>query len=266
MKPLERVRVIKAIAIKLQEEMTTSQINSLFVGLGIHDELEQTVGSKRVYVEKLLAGTSDRKIESLAVDLGILEARSSSENPRDVVHPVHARGAEMPGHDQVFVVHGRDENTRRAMFGFLRALGLRPLEWSDVASTTGRGAPYIGDILQAAFSRAAAVVVLITPDDEAKLRDEFLHPHDPDYERRLTGQARPNVLFEAGMALGHHPDRTILVEFGALRPFSDVAGRHTIRFSGSPESRHALAERLRAAGCEVNTAGTDWLSEGRFEK
>jgi predicted nucleotide-binding protein len=140
------------------------------------------------------------------------------------------------------------------------------MEWGDVASSTSRGAPYIGDILQAAFNRAAAVVVLITPDDEAKLRDEFLHPNDPDYERRLTGQARPNVLFEAGMALGHHPDRTILVEFGGVRPFSDVAGRHTIRFTGSPESRHALAERLRAAGCDVNTGGTDWLSEGQFKK
>lgn len=111
----------------------------------------------------------------------------------------------------VMVVHGRDSSARRAMFDFLRALELRPLEWSNLVAQTGSAAPYVGEILDAAFEWAAAVVVLFTPDEEAKLRDPFLETGDPDYERTLTPQARPNVLFEAGMALGLHPDRTVLV-------------------------------------------------------
>ena len=39
-------------------------------------------------------------------------------------------------------------------------------------------------------------------------------PSDPAYERRLTGQARPNVLFEAGMAYGKDPNSTVLAQLG----------------------------------------------------
>jgi hypothetical protein len=101
---------------------------------------------------------------------------------------------------RVMVVYGRDGEARRAMFDYLRALGLEPAEWRKLVAETEKGAPYIGEILERAFERAAAVVVLFTPDDEAKLRDELLSDGDPDYERSPTPQARPNVLFEAGMA------------------------------------------------------------------
>jgi len=66
--------------------------------------------------------------------------------------------------------------------------------------------------------------VLFTPDDEARQRDEFHTPHDEAYETELTPQARPNVLFEAGMAMGRDERRTILVQLGKVRPFSDIAG------------------------------------------
>ena len=59
------------------------------------------------------------------------------------------------------------------------------------------------------------------PDDEARLNQEFRGDSDPPDETELTGQARPTVLFEVGMALGHSQERTILVELGDLRPFSD---------------------------------------------
>ena len=65
----------------------------------------------------------------------------------------------------VFVVHGRDTSAREAVFAFLRALGLKPLEWSQAIRLVRRGSPYVGEILEAAFREAAAVVVLLTPDD-----------------------------------------------------------------------------------------------------
>ena len=164
----------------------------------------------------------------------------------------------------VFVVHGRNEQARRAMFDFLRAIGLQPLEWSQAVKATGKTAPYIGEILDAAFSMAHAVVVLLTPDDEARLQQQFRKPNDESYEINLSGQARPNVLFEAGMAMGRDPNRTVLVELGRIRPFSDVAGRHKVPIDGGTESRQLLAERLHTAGCPVNTVGTDWHTTGDF--
>jgi hypothetical protein len=110
---------------------------------------------------------------------------------------------------------------------------------------------------------AKAVVVLLTPDDEARLRPFLQGRRDPIYEKELTPQARPNVLFEAGMALASHPTQTVIVELGQLRPFSDVAGRHTVRMNDSVEQRQALASRLRTAGCPVDLSG-DWRHAGNF--
>ena len=164
----------------------------------------------------------------------------------------------------VFVVHGRDLHNRDAMFEFLRSIDLAPLEWSEAVAATRKAAPYVGEILDMAFARARAVVVLLTPDDKAMLKEELHSSSDPPHETQLTGQARPNVLFEAGMAMSRDQDRTVIVEIGDLRPFSDIGGRHTLRFDGTTQRRQELAERLRSAGCAVKIDGTDWHTAGSF--
>jgi predicted nucleotide-binding protein len=162
----------------------------------------------------------------------------------------------------VFVVHGRDSNARTQLFTFLRALGLRPLEWNQAIKKTGQPSPYVGTILDAAFQEAAAVVVLLTPDDEVRLKKKHRTPRDPGYERTLSGQARPNVLFEAGMAFGRNPQNTVLVELGYVKPFSDVAGRHVVHLSNDLTSRQELGTKLANAGCNVDMSGTDWHTAG----
>ena len=165
--------------------------------------------------------------------------------------------------DKVFVVHGRNLAARDSMFAFLRSLGLKPLEWTQALALTGTASPYIGEVLDAAFQHAQAVVVLMTPDDIAYIDLPYANGED-DPERTPTPQARPNVLFEAGMAMGRNPKRTVLVEFGAIRPFSDVAGRHAVRLDNSPERRIDLANRLENAGCPTDRTGTDWMITGDF--
>lgn len=149
------------------------------------------------------------------------------------------------------------------MFDFLRSINLAPMEWTTAVGLTGKGSPYIGEVLDAAFTNATAVVVLMTPDEVAYLQPRYGHGDD-DRETQPAAQARPNVLFEAGMALGRDERRTVLVEVGDVRPFSDVAGRHAVRLSNTTESRQALATRLADAGCEVDTSGTDWHTTGDF--
>jgi predicted nucleotide-binding protein len=165
----------------------------------------------------------------------------------------------------VFVVHGRNGRARRAMFEFLRAINLNPLEWTEIRKATGKTNPYIGEILEKGFSMARAVLVLWTPDDEVQLKLELRKTDDPPYEAELSGQARPNVLFEAGMAMGLHSERTVLAQLGDLRPFSDIGGRHLVRLDNSPQCRKELASRLASAGCDVNLDGDDWMTAGQFE-
>ena len=164
----------------------------------------------------------------------------------------------------VFVVDGRNNAAREALFTFLRAIGLHPLEWSEIVQATGKASPYIGEVLDRRFSMAQAVVVLLTPDDEAQLREPYWRPSDPYYETHLTPQPRPNVLVEAGMALGLFPERTVIVEIGELRPVGDIGGRQVIRMNDTAEKRHELAQRLKTAGCATNLSGTDWYKAGVF--
>jgi predicted nucleotide-binding protein len=166
----------------------------------------------------------------------------------------------------VFVVHGRNERARKAMFRFLRSISLAPLEWEQVVNATGKGAPTVIEILDRGFEMAQAVVVLFTADDLARLRKRYRRPDDPAQEKNLAYQPRPNVLFEAGMAFGRHPQRTIIVQITKedLRGVSDLQGVHVIRMDDSPGRRTALLDRLRHAGCSVQ-AGSDWLTEGNFK-
>jgi len=166
----------------------------------------------------------------------------------------------------VFVVHGRNAVAREELFTFLRALHLRPLEWGQVVKQTGKSSPYVGEVLDAGLLAAQAVVVLLTPDDEARLRIPYQSANDSPQEAQLTGQPRQNVIFEAGMAMGKCPDRTIIVEMGKLRQMTDIVGRHAVRLNGSPESRNELANRLETAGCDVDRSGGDWFRAGNFDK
>ena len=165
---------------------------------------------------------------------------------------------------KVLVVHGRDNRLRKGMFSYLRAIGLDPIEWGKAIALTQKASPYIGEVLDAAFKHAQAVVALLSPDDEAKLRSDLLASDDPPFEKVLTGQARPNVLFEAGMAFASHPDKTVLVQLGTVRPFSDIAGRHVVKMDNSVAKRQELALRLRTAGCSVDLDGTEWHTAGDF--
>ena len=170
----------------------------------------------------------------------------------------------MPDPRKVFVVHGRDSHLRNDFFSFLRALGLQPIEWVEALKLTGKATPYIGEALDKAFKNAQAVIVLLSPDDEVRLSPELWDVNEDEEEKNFRLQARPNVLFEAGMAFGTQPDRTVLVEVGKTKAFSDVGGRHVVRLSNSPENRNDIAERLKTAGCDVSKSGSDWLKTGDF--
>jgi predicted nucleotide-binding protein len=164
---------------------------------------------------------------------------------------------------RVFVVHGRNHAARFAVFAFLRSIGLAPVEWSQALAATGMASPYIGEVIDIALAAAQAIVVLWTPDEIVSLRPEYADGED-DPETRPALQARPNVMFEAGLAIGRAPDRVVLVELGRVRNFTDVIGRNTVRISNTVASRQELAIRLRTAGCRVDLSGTDWHTTGDF--
>ncbi|MFT4283569.1 MAG: nucleotide-binding protein [Protaetiibacter sp.] len=209
-----------------------------------------------------------QQISGQATPAPAARAAAPSAAPRQRGRQTSAPRAARPKRGrEVMVVHGRDEKAKDAMFAFLKALDLKPLEWTTGIKETGSANPTVQQIVNALFSKASAVVVLLTPDDEARLRAPFHEANDPPHEVNLTPQARPNVLFEAGMAISSHPDRTVMVQIGYVRPFTDIGGSFITHMTNHISKRKELATKLSAA-CAVDMDGEGWRTAaegGDFE-
>lgn len=167
--------------------------------------------------------------------------------------------------NSVFVVHGRNTALRKSMFAFLRALGLFPKEWEKAILEASGNNPHVDTIVETAMERAQAVVVLLSAEDDVKLRDEYLGAGERATEGKLQGQPRPNVIFEAGLALGRHSNKTLLVQVGKIKPMSDIFGKHITRLTNGYSRRNDLANRLAKIGCKIDRQGSDWTTEGDFD-
>jgi hypothetical protein len=83
MRQIDRVHLVSRIAIHLQTQMNTTQINVFLTGLGIECDEVSIVDSKRAYVERLLKKSSDAQVAHIAAELGI-------ELPASVSPAVHS--------------------------------------------------------------------------------------------------------------------------------------------------------------------------------
>jgi predicted nucleotide-binding protein len=164
----------------------------------------------------------------------------------------------------VFVVHGRDEQARAALFGFLGALGLKPLGWETLVSATDSTSPYLRDVIIQGIAMAQAAVVLMTPDDIVRLHPDLQDPDGDDPGERAAMQARPNVIMELGMALATYADRTIVLFAGRHRPMADLGGLNYIRLHPGEECLEKIIRRLQTARCEVREDAPDWRARAWF--
>lgn len=191
--------------------------------------------------------------------------------------PPTRRGKEKPSkkpittvtNNSVFVVHGRDTQLNADMFAFLRAIGLNPLEWTQAVKAAKGTNPHVDDIIEGAMDKVQGVIVMFSPDEQARLKAEFCSGAE---DRRkqvnvLNGQPRPNVIFEAGLALGRHSRKTLLVQVGDIRDISDIAGKHMVYLSNDAASRKEFAQRLKSKlKLQVDLTGDQWLKDGDFDR
>ncbi len=71
----------------------------------------------------------------------------------------------------------------------------------------GGANPHIDDVLDGAMGSVQAVIVLFSPDDLACLRPSLFGKGETNTEGKRKGQPWLNVIFEAGLALGRHPEK-----------------------------------------------------------
>jgi predicted nucleotide-binding protein len=225
----------------------------------------------------LVAGDNNISIQKYATERDLVDLRGIPAHVPASVPPAApvskiarstAKSARTPRtkENTVFVVHGRDSNLRDSMYAFLGALGLKPQEWGHAIRSVRRhgGNPYVNDAVNKIMEQAEAIVVLLSPDDEVQLKPQFLSKSERQTEGKLRGQARPNVIFETGIAIGAHHKKTVIVQIGDVKAFTDIGGMHILRMNGSDASRNELAKRLEDLGCTINTDGDHWLRAGDF--
>ena len=160
---------------------------------------------------------------------------------------------------KVFVVSGRNEKLRLSVFNLLRALKLEPMEWMEVIRETGETSPYLSQAIMKSIEKAGAVVVIMTPEEEAKLDERFWME---EADEKTYRQPRPNVIFEAGLALGMKESKTIILQFGELRIFSDILGKHVTKYRGvdtESDFKCDLLDKLKIAGCQCEP-GRDYYN------
>lgn len=169
----------------------------------------------------------------------------------------------------MFVVHGRDKKLNEDMYLFLASIGIVPMEWNHAIKAAKGGAnPNVGDVIHQAMETVQGVMVLFSPDEEAKLKPKFVTETDRKRHAHEKGdQPRTNVIFEAGLALGAHSKKTILVQVGHIRDISDIAGKHIVHLSNSVSSRKHLADRLESKlKFKIDLTGEVWQTVGKFDR
>ncbi|HUY46731.1 MAG TPA: CATRA conflict system CASPASE/TPR repeat-associated protein [Streptosporangiaceae bacterium] len=238
-------------------EQVEDDLNYVRIDLGRASRVRPLVAEELDQAERADQGPSARTAGSTAGEPGeVTSSRKSAEAAAQTDRSDVIR--------RVFVVHGRDGALTASFRDLLRAVHLEPLEWEKLVEATGSTAPYLGQVVAQAPHLAQATLVLLSPDDIVELHPDLFQENDHPQERARSGQARPNVLFELGLALMAYPERTIVVEVGQMRPVGDLAGLNVIRFDGSAVAIKKVLDRLRQAECPVDISGTDWLDTGRF--
>lgn len=159
--------------------------------------------------------------------------------------------------DKVFVVHGRDLRPVETLKQYLLFLGLHMMPWSEAVSLTGKPQPHTYDVVKAGMENAAAIIVIFSPDDLARVKDDFSENDEPD--RVPQGQARQNVTLEAGMAFAMAPERTVFLKSAHTREISDIDGFNWVKMNGTWDSRMDLKNRLANAGAAVSSGNQNLM-------
>lgn len=163
---------------------------------------------------------------------------------------------------RVYIVTGQHQRYRKSLCQLLAAVGLEPVPWPGASTILGSGRPLDRLLLQEAFSGAQAILVLLTEDDLAKPNPQLGTSTSSRYAMHWSPQPSPDVLFEAGLAMGTVPERTILVQRGKLRPLDLAWSREIVTLTDSLGSKDKLLNRLRAAGCLVDKTSGHWRDAG----
>ena len=142
--------------------------------------------------------------------------------------------------DEVFIVHGHDEAAKHAVARFVAKYGVEPIILDEQVN---KGQTII-DKFEEHAGEAGFTIVLLTPDDVGKSKDET---------DELQPRARQNVILELGYFLcGLGRERVcVLYKEGVELP-SDIHGILYLLMDDSNGWQLKLGQEMQAAGLSVD--------------
>ena len=73
------------------------------------------------------------------------------------------------------------------MYAFLSSIGIVPMEWDHAIKAAKGGAnPIVGDVIRNAMEKVQGVMVLLSPDEEARLKARLASANDKKKGRHLS--------------------------------------------------------------------------------
>jgi len=202
---------------------------------GIENGHYKTIGNATKYS----AVQREILLEEINSVITELDDENSKETSKEIVTHNHMSSQE----DNVFVVHGRDNNLKENVADFLRELGVHPIILHEMPNKSRT----IIEKFEDQSSNVKYAVVLLTPDDLGGL---ISNPNDQ------SPRARQNVVFEMGYFFGSLGRGNVcaLLSPEVERP-SDIDGIMYIPLDQRDEWKSRLFRELKEAQLKLN----DWI-------
>lgn len=248
---------LQAFKVLAPQRFSTNDRQALQEGIQIppHMEVQAQCMSRASYASSCanLAAEIERAVKYMTTKSTLLDARQEKMS--------ETRDGD-PG--VVFVIHGRNTKLLEELSVWLDSIGLHARGFDLIRAELG-GSPTIMEVIQKGMTEARAIIALMTPDEVSFLRPGLQSDHDsaPDKQR---WQARPNVIFEAGMAFAlAGKDRTLILVAGVAELFSDVGGINYKRLPHDSTEREILKNVLRSMKCNVRDNDPTHHKRGDFK-
>ena len=132
----------------------------------------------------------------------------------------------------LFLIHGRDHDSRDAITELVTAFGIEIITWLEALTSLPFDKHDVWSVVRQGLSMAHGAIVILSPDEISWLQPEFRNPKDGPVERGPRFQPRPNVLIELGYALHEWEDRTMQIVVGPTKLPSDRDGKWALTISG----------------------------------
>ncbi len=142
--------------------------------------------------------------------------------------------------DQIFIVHGRDEEIKEAVKNVLIKLDLEPIILHEQAN---KGRTILEKFED--YSNVSYTIILLTPDDKGCLKNES----------SLKERARQNVVFEFGFFVGKLRRDHVFILYKESESFekpSDIDGLIYCNYDENGAWKMKLVKEMNAIGYQID--------------